>query len=238
MNFKKLLAWCVHLYTTLGLVTAAISVVYIIHGSEDNLRSAIILMLVALVIDASDGFFARLVNVKTVLPLFDGRRLDDIVDFNTYTTIPLLFIWQSDLLPGDLAWALLLPLLASAYGFSQVHAKTDDGYFLGFPSYWNVVAFYLFFLQPEPWISTGIIVLFAVLTFVPAKYLYPSMPGRLSFITIILGVVWVFIVFAIVIRMVDAYTWTMISLVYPVYYMAASWAITIKHRKSTISITK
>ena len=42
--------------------------------------------------------------------------------------------------------APVLPLLASAYGFSQVNVKTDDGFFLGFPSYWNIVAYYLFVL--------------------------------------------------------------------------------------------
>ena len=47
------------------------------------------------------------------------------------------------------AW-LLVPLLASAYGFCQVEAKTDDHYFLGFPSYWNIVAFYLYVLRLPP----------------------------------------------------------------------------------------
>ncbi len=146
MFIKKITAWLVHFYTSLGLLAAAFSVVFIVYGGEENLRIVIILMFLAMVIDASDGYFARRVGVKEVLPFFDGRRLDDIIDFHTFTTIPLLFIWRSEILPGELAWVLLLPLLASAYGFSQTNVKTDDGYFLGFPSYWNVVAFYLFFL--------------------------------------------------------------------------------------------
>jgi phosphatidylcholine synthase len=64
-------------------------------------------------------------------------------------------------------WVLLAPLLASAYGFSQVDAKTDDGFFLGFPSYWNIVAFYLYMLHPSAWISVALLVALAVLTFVP-----------------------------------------------------------------------
>jgi phosphatidylcholine synthase len=32
---------------------------------------------------------------------------------------------------------------ASAYGFCQLDAKTGDHFFLGFPSYWNILAFYL-----------------------------------------------------------------------------------------------
>ncbi len=231
MFIKKITAWLVHFYTSLGLLAAAFSVVFIVYGGEENLRIVIILMFLAMVIDASDGYFARRVGVKEVLPFFDGRRLDDIIDFHTFTTIPLLFIWRSEILPGELAWVLLLPLLASAYGFSQTNVKTDDGYFLGFPSYWNVVAFYLFFLGPDPWFSVSMIVLFSVLTFVPAKYLHPSIPGPLSKLSVMLGAVWAVIVLAIITGIVDEFTWTVISLAYPLYYMVASWVITLRDSK-------
>ena len=33
-------------------------------------------------------------------------------------------------------------VMASGYGFSQADAKTEDHYFLGWPSYWNVFALY------------------------------------------------------------------------------------------------
>ena len=86
------------------------------------------------------------VRIKEVVPGFDGRRLDDIVDFLNYTFLPLLLIWRAGILPaGQEAW-LFLPLLASVYGFCQVQAKTEDGYFLGFPSLWNLVALYLYVL--------------------------------------------------------------------------------------------
>lgn len=233
MHIRKLLAWCVHFYTALGLVAAAWSAVLIVYGGEDNLRIVIVLMFIAMVIDASDGWLARRIRVKEVTPSFDGRRLDDIIDFNTFTTIPLLFIWRSGLLPGDLAYLLFLPLIASAYGFSQTNAKTDDGYFLGFPSYWNVAAFYFFYLQPDPWCSVPVIVLLSVLTFVPSKYLHPSIPGPLSMLSVALGIVWAVVVLAIISGTVDKYNWSIISLAYPLYYMAASWVITIKDWKRT-----
>src|SRR5205823_3206518 len=109
---------------------------------------------------ATDGWFARRVRVKEVLPGFDGRRLDDLIDFQTYTSLPLLLIWRANLLPDGFGWCLLFPLLASAYGFCQVSAKTDDGYFLGFPSYWNLVAFYLYALNLPGWVSIALLVLF------------------------------------------------------------------------------
>ena len=103
-------------------------------------------MAAATIVDSTDGTLARIVRIKEVVPGFDGRRLDDIVDFLNYTFLPLLLIWRAEILPsGQEAW-LFLPLLASVYGFCQVQAKTDDGYFLGFPSLWNLVALYLYVL--------------------------------------------------------------------------------------------
>ena len=131
----------------MGLVCAAGMAVLIVRGGDASFRCAFFLMMLATAIDATDGWLARRARVKEVLPGFDGSALDNLIDFHTYTSLPLLLIWRADLLPGDLAWLLLLPLLASAYGFSQVNVKTDDGFFLGFPSYWNIVAYYLYVLQ-------------------------------------------------------------------------------------------
>src|SRR5215213_7250666 len=149
MRARTLLAWGVHLYTALGLAIAAAVAVLAVRGDAGSMRAAFLLLLVATVIDAADGSLARAADVKRVLPGFDGRRLDDIVDFHTYTSLPLLLIWRSGVLPPAQAPWLLVPLLASAYGFSQADAKTDDGYFRGFPSYWNVVALYLYYLRPS-----------------------------------------------------------------------------------------
>ena len=97
---KKFLAWCVHAYTALGLVAAGGIAVAIIDGQPASFRFAFLLMFVATLIDATDGTLARAVGVKKVLPGFDGRRLDDLIDFQTYTTLPLLLIWRAELIPG------------------------------------------------------------------------------------------------------------------------------------------
>src|SRR5919201_1935110 len=95
------------------------------------------------------------------------------IDFLTYAALPLLLLWRAQVLPAGQEGWLLVPLLASAYGFCQVSAKTDDGFFLGFPSYWNLVAFYLYALRPPDAVALGLLLGFAVLTFVPSRYLYP-----------------------------------------------------------------
>src|SRR4051812_19385508 len=167
--WKLFLAWCVHGYTALGLVMAGGMAVAIIHGEPVSFRFAFILMFVATLVDATDGTLARAIKIKEVLPNFDGRRLDDLIDFQTYTSLPLLLIWRAGLVPAEWQACLLAPLVASAYGFCQVSAKTEDGYFLGFPSYWNIIAFYLYVLHPPAWFNVGILTFFALMTFVPAR---------------------------------------------------------------------
>jgi phosphatidylcholine synthase len=232
---RKLLAWCVHFYTATGLLAAAGIAVLLVQGTGDAFRWAFVLMFVATIIDATDGTLARRVRVKEVLPSFDGRRLDDLIDFHTYTTLPLLLIWRAGIVEGELAWGLLVPLLASAYGFSQVSAKTDDGFFLGFPSYWNLVAFYLYVLRPPGWLALSLVLLLALLTFVPTRYLYPTQRGALNRFTNIFGALWAGLLCVILARPLpnpveDAttVTLTVISLTFPIYYLLASWIISVR----------
>jgi phosphatidylcholine synthase len=234
----QLLAWGVHFYTALGLVAAAGMAVLIVQGGPEAFRWAFVLMLVATLIDATDGTLARRVRVKEVLPGFDGRRLDDLVDFLTYTFLPLFLVWRAEILPAGQEWWLLLPLLASAYGFCQVSAKTDDGYFLGFPSYWNLVAFYLYVLWPAGWLSIVLVVVLSLLTFVPTRYLYPSQRGRLNRLTNALAAVWVALVVWILISLPSdgealaaserVRRLGLLSLFFPAYYMAASWLVSLR----------
>src|SRR5471030_2494553 len=112
---KKLFAWLVHFYTALGLVCAAGMAVLIFRGDDLSFRRAFFLMMLATAIDATDGWLARKARVKEVLPGFDGRALDDVIDFHTYTSMPLLLLWRADILPGSATWLLVLPLLSSAY---------------------------------------------------------------------------------------------------------------------------
>jgi phosphatidylcholine synthase len=233
---KWCLAWCVHAYTAMGLVVAAAIALLIFRGDASAFQGCFALMVLATVIDATDGTFARKVGVKQVLPGFDGRRLDDITDFLTYTFLPLLLVWRAGILPTGWEGWLILPLLASAYGFCQVSIKTEDGYFLGFPSLWNVVAFYVYALHFDGWVALGLMILLGLLTFVPSRYLYPSQPGRLNRWSTILGAVWAAMLIFLVWQMPelqpggDAIVWAVawISLLYPIYYFVASWVVTLR----------
>ena len=235
----RALAWGVHLYTATGLALAAVIAVLLVQGGPGAFRWSFVLMALATFVDATDGTLARKVRVKEVTPNFDGRRLDDITDFLTYTFLPLLLIWRAQLLPAGAEWVLLLPLLASAYGFCQCTVKTDDGFFLGFPSLWNVVAFYLYALQLSGPTSLAVVVTLAVLTFVPSRYLYPSQPGRLNAVHNVLAVAWAGMLAWVLWGLPDhgplrlggggdVRPFTQASLFYPAFYMGASWFVSVR----------
>lgn len=232
---ERALAWGVHGYTALGLGLAAAIAVLIVEGDAESLLQSLALMWATTVIDATDGYLARYFRVKEVLPEFDGRRLDDLTDFLTYTCLPLLLVWRAGLLGGYSPSWLLFPLLASAYGFCQTQAKTDDGFFLGFPSYWNLIAMYLYLLRPSPDTSLFLIVFFAALTFVPARYLYSTQPGRLNRWTNAFAALWAAWVALLLYRSLtpplappadDVISMAYYSLVFPAYYLITSWVLT------------
>jgi phosphatidylcholine synthase len=234
VKLRTFLAWSVHLYTALGLVAAAGIAVLIVRGDDRSFRAALALMLLAMTIDSTDGWLARRARVKEYTPRFDGRTLDDLIDFQTYTSLPLLLIWRAEVLTGGQSWWLLLPLLASAYGFSQVNAKTDDGFFLGFPSYWNIVALYFYLLRPPTWVSLVLIMTLSLLTFVPWRYLYPSQRTPFNRLTILLAIIWVISLLLILAWWSETLRpLTLLSLAFPLYYMLMSWALTFRRRRMT-----
>jgi len=172
--FRALAAWSVHAYTALGAVLGLLALEATARG---DFKTAFLWMAAATFIDSTDGLLARAAHVKTVLPQFDGALLDNIVDYLDYVIVPLFLALRApDFLPaGDAAlWAVSLPALASCYGFSHAEAKTPDHFFTGFPSYWNIVVFYLFVLGTPAWLNAAVLVFLAAMVFVPIRYMYPS----------------------------------------------------------------
>jgi len=219
---RRLLAWGVHLFTASGAVFGALALLSI--GAGD-FQAAAVLMLLTLAIDSADGTLARAVGVKQALPDIDGRRLDDIVDFLNYVIVPAVFMAAGGHIAG---WGFAaMPILASAYGFSHEHAKTEDDFFLGWPSYWNVVAIYLWLLDLSAWAGTLWVAGFSIAIFVPFKYLYPSRLKVLRAATIGGAMLWAALFTASVFfpEAGRRYFLVWISLLYPVYYMLLSFKL-------------
>jgi phosphatidylcholine synthase len=218
---KLTFAWLVHLYTALGAVVGLYTIL-VIH--EQNFRLAFLLMAVTVIIDATDGALARAARVKEVIPWFDGSLLDNLVDYFTYVIVPSLLMVRAQLLPEqDALYLAALPVLASAYGFCQRDAKTADHFFLGFPSYWNIVAFYLYALNTALWINAFLLMALSILVFVPVRFIYPSRSPRFRYQTNLFGAMWGAAVLYLIHRLPNPPRWLLFaSLMFPAYYTIMS----------------
>ncbi len=220
----------VHLYTASGSFLALLIVVAAVEGDA---VTALWLGLAALFIDGTDGMLARRLRVKETIPSFDGARMDDIVDYLTYAFAPIVLLWTTERLPeGFGGWVVAaLPLLASCYQFCRVDAKTSDHFFLGFPSYWNVVAFYVIVLDiGRTGAAIGLLVL-TVLVFVPVRYVYPSRTRRLRGLNLALAGAWLVTYAVLLAQYPDPHPVVVaVSIGYLVYYVALSLYLTIGAR--------
>jgi phosphatidylcholine synthase len=166
-RFLVLRAWLVHFYTSLGLVCGLFALIFIASG---NLRYALFLMGLAMFIDSTDGTMARAWKVTTYTPQFDGRKLDDITDYINYAFIPFYFAYRFGVVQGAGIAVLAVAAIAAGFGFCQKAAKTSDGYYTGFPNYWNFLIFYLFLFHVSPTASAIVLLVFSALIWAPVEF--------------------------------------------------------------------
>jgi len=113
-------------------------------------------------------------------------------------------------------------LVSSAFGFARTNAKTDDA-FTGFPSYWNVVVFYVAAGGLAPAASGAVLLTCAALVFVPIGYVYPSRTPTLQATTLALAIAWGGLLLWLVLQYPDVpRPWLTVSLAFPIYYAALS----------------
>jgi len=223
MTAPVLAAWGVHLYTAFGAVLGFLALEA---TASSRYGWAFFLMAIATFIDCTDGTLARRMRVKQVLPHFDGARLDDIVDYLNYVVVPLALAYHAGLIPRGAVGLCIgsLPLLASGYGFCQIDAKTEDHFFKGFPSYWNVVVFYLYALACPLWFNNAILIVLSILVFVPIRYLYPSKNPTAQRTTYVLGAIWGVCMFVLLAQFpAPSHRLAALSLFFPIYYFAISF---------------
>jgi phosphatidylcholine synthase len=158
------------------------------------------------------------------VPEFDGARLDDIVDYLTYVFAPMFILFWSGSLPaGWGAGVVAAVLLSSGYGFASADAKSEDYFFTGFPSYWNIVAVYLMAGGLPPLVNAIVLLFLVVMVFVRIGYVYPSRTPVLRGPTTALGAAWALMVLVMVWTMPDvSRTLLLGSLYFPVYYTVLS----------------
>jgi phosphatidylcholine synthase len=217
-------AFSVHVFTAMG---AGIALIALLEAVREHWAAMFAWLGAALVIDALDGPIARRLDVVRLQPDWSGEVLDLVVDFVTYVFVPAYAITAS---------GLLLPLAAPLLGagivvtgalyFADRRMKTSDNHFRGFPALWNAVAFYLFLLQLSPALSSLLVAVLIVLTFVPFNVIHPVRVARLRRLTLSLIGVWA--VLAIVTLVYDfdvAMPVTIVLCAIAVYVMASDAVI-------------
>jgi phosphatidylcholine synthase len=218
-----LLPWIAHLYTALGAVAALLATLAVF---AEDFRTAFFWLGVQILIDSTDGLLARAVRVQERLPWFDGALLDNLIDYITYVFVPALIVVRAALVPEGSALGIASAMLiASGYAFSRTDAKVKqtEYFFTGFPSYWNIVALYLYVFRLSPIVNAAIVMAFVALVFVPLRYVYPSRTDTLRGVTMALGFVWGALLIWIGWRLPETGGPVAgLSLVFPVYYMALS----------------
>lgn len=220
-------AWLVHLLTASGAIFGVLALQAI---AQQQFKAALGWMMITAAIDAVDGALARWRHVKCFIPHFDGALLDNMVDYFNYVLVPAFFLLNASIVPDP--WRLILSsimILSSAYQFCRDDAKTADHTFTGFPSYWNVVLFYVFLLECPPWLTITVLLVCAVGVFVRIRYLYPSRTPFLRPLNLILGLVWAGLVITAWLYYPERHRFLLLlSFFYLIYYCVISLWLTLR----------
>lgn len=222
--------YLVHAYTASGLALVALSAQSLLRG---DYRWALVFMALTIFVDATDGVLARRYHVQQTAVTLDGRRLDDIVDFLSFVFLPMLFMLETGMLREPAVAYVMAALFASAIGFSRVTAKqAEEGFFVGFPSYWNIVVGYLYVLGTSTLFNTVVIVSLSFMVLVPLRYMYLTQLPRHRRLQCGVAVAWG-VACLIVLLLPQGgikQLFAVLSLAYPVYYTAYSVHLDVRAR--------
>ena len=219
-GLNRLLVFLVHLFTASGTFFSLLALVAAI---EKHWPQMFGWLAVALFVDGIDGVLARKLRAAETLPRFSGDILDLVVDYLGYVLVPALAIATGAILPPSLEMpAAAAILISSAIYFADRQMKTENWYFRGFPAVWNLVAFYLFLLRPDPRVALAIVVAFVALTFLPVLFIHPLRVKRLRPLNITLASIWSALAILTLVRDFSppAYVTAILSLI-GVYFLLA-----------------
>jgi phosphatidylcholine synthase len=224
-RFLRTCAWAIHLYTALG---AAVGLLTLDAIARNDFRGAFVMMALAVIIDSSDGPLARAIKVRDRVPVLDGALLDNLVDYLNYVVTPVFLMLRAGIITSGAGGFVLagFVMVASAYGFCRIDAKTADNYFRGFPSYWNLVALYLFCLHFSTLANALVLFVLGVMVFIPIKYIYPNRTELMRPLTLALALIWAVVTVAMI-PLLPAHNPILLctSLAFVVYYFVMSFAL-------------
>ena len=141
--------YALHVMTASGAAAGLLALQAVI---DNNVRGALLWLLVCQVLDGLDGPIARKIDVVFNAPRVDGYVLDLIVDYVTCVVVPVALMVRLNMLPSEFQTLIAaLVLLLSALWFARTDIETDDHWFNGFPAVWNlaVPSFLIFDLSKQ-----------------------------------------------------------------------------------------
>ena len=212
--------FCVHVLTAAG---AACALLALMAAVAEQWAVMLAWLGLALVVDAADGPLARRFEVARTLPRWSGDTLDLVVDFATYVFVPAYAIAASGLLPAGLgAAAGVLVVVTGALYFADRAMKSPDNYFRGFPALWNIAAFYLLLLRPQPVLAAAGVAVLAVMTFVPFPFIHPLRVRRYGAFNVAVLVLWAALAIAALARDLMPPAWVTFALCLIGVYVAGA----------------
>ncbi len=233
--FARALAWSVHLYTGLGLLINAYSLHTALYSAEPSFELFARLNWLAIFVDATDGTLARRWKVKELAPGVDGALLDNIIDFQTFSLLPALgvMVFESHLDASYRYAIAAMVLIASGYQFCQTTAKTSSA-FVGFPSYWNVLLFYVHYLKPAAPVVLALFTGCAILSFIPVHFVYPTRTPDFFWPTMIGAYIWGVLMIAPTVNPDWKYAvpCMQVSIAYVLYYFVVSFVLDARRRRN------
>jgi phosphatidylcholine synthase len=196
---------------------------------DNNIRGALIWLVVCQVLDGLDGPIARRIDVVIHAPRVDGYVLDLIVDYLTCVVVPVALLVRLELLPSEFQTLIAgLILLMSALWFARTDIETEEHWFNGFPAVWNLaVPTYLVLNLSENTVAIVTLILcFSQLTML--KFPHIVRVSTLRFITLPFGTLYIATLFYLswsysnVSGIKDSMVSEMIMILFPIYIAAIS----------------
>lgn len=190
MNVRQHHLFAIHLLTASGAALALLSVLAAFQG---DWTAVFVWLGLALLVDGMDGPLARRFRIKERLPKWDGAAIDVVVDYTTYVFVPAIVVARAMELspPVGAALGVIVAVTAALY-YADTRMKQPDNSFRGFPVVWNMAVFVLFAFLPPPEVTTAIVLVLAIMTFMPVNFVHPVRVQRWRRVTLGFLAVWLF----------------------------------------------
>jgi len=189
ISFRKNLSFSVHILTASGVICSYMCISNIF---KKEIELCFFWLGIALIIDVIDGPLARKLDIKNKYPSINGLMLDTIVDYINWIFLPVLILFQFDLVYKNLEF-ILVPalLLIPALSYSTTITTNSDKSYSGMPAIWNLLAVFFFLAETNVMFNSLIMIIFLILKFLPINISHPFRTKKLFYFNSIFAFVWI-----------------------------------------------